>query len=515
MSKNLFNSIRVKKPNSSFIDLTHDVKMSGNFGVLMPCLAMDVLPGDRLSLGCDLMARCQPMLAPIMHRADVYVHYYFVPNRILWPNWEKFITGSNENPPGDYPTPAHPYIETNDFGTAQWELADYLGIPPNGDPTLNPRMINALPFAAYNKIFQDYYADQNYETAMFGGNNIPGTELVDGENDATDFFLRNRAWEHDRFTSALPWAQKGEVVTIPTELTDVNVRFNSPNVPGGTNQVDTNTGLLTVGGATPVPPLTGTLFSRNSQSENLATINDLRRAYALQRWLEKAARAGTRYVESLLVHFGVRSSDKRLQRAEYITGIKSPLIISEVLSTAYAQGTGEGDVVPQGNMAGHGISVSGGKVANYFVEEHGWVIGILSALPKTAYQQGLDKKFTRSDRYDYFWADFEHLGEEPVLLEEIYAYTANFDQVWGYTPRYSDYKYMYSRVAGEFRTNLAFWHMGRIFSSEPVMSEDFIKMKPADVSRVFAVEEESDQLLFHVLNKIGARRPMSNYGTPI
>lgn len=512
--KTIFNSIRVKKPQKSFFDLTHDVKMSGNMGDLMPCLCMDVLPGDKIDLGADIMVRTMPMLAPIMHRVDVYVHYFFVPNRILWPQWEMFISGA-WRAPDTFDEPVPPYIDTADFGAsptgAQWRFADYLGLPPNTTLTVFPQ-INALPFAAYNKIFADWYADQNYSAGFNPDGSFEGALLSDAlVPDVTVYKIRQRAWEHDRFTSALPWAQKGEDVIIPQNELDRQVFRKN----GSTSTYTGAPNNMVVAGGVPNNPnvLVDRPFAKIDPDGN-PTINDLRRATALQRWLEKNARGGTRYIESILSNFGVRSSDARLQRSEYICGLKTPLIISDIPSTADSVDA-DSNHVPQGTLAGKGTSISGGSTGTYFCEEHGWIMGIVSVLPKPAYQQGIDKKFSRFDPLDYAWPDFAHLGEEPILRKEIFAYTSGDDNVWGYTPRYSDYKYMYSRVAGEFRTSLNFWHLGRIFSSAPAMGDDFLRCDAGDAIRIFPVQDDSDKLLFHVLNRIGAYRPLPKYGTPI
>lgn len=226
--------------------------------------------------------------------------------------------------------------------------------------------------------------------------------------------------------------------------------------------------------------------------------------------VRKNARGGTRYIENILTHFGVRSSDKRLQRPEYITGVKSPVIISEVLNT-----TGESAGLPQGNMAGHGISVSTGKYGDYYCEEHGFIIGIMSVMPKPAYQQGIPRQYLKFDPLDYYWPSFANIGEQGVKVEELYAYTPTKDDVFGYVPRYAEYKYTPCRVAGDFRNVLDYWHMGRIFSTEPTLSQEFIECTSEDVDRVFAVQDETDNLFCHVYNKVTAVRPMPKFGTPM
>ena len=511
--KNIFNSIQLKKPKKNYFDLTHDVKLSANMGDLVPVLTLEVVPGDSIEIGAESIIRFAPMVAPVMHRMDVTIHYFFVPNRILWDNWEKFITNNGPSGTGpDIPAPTLDYYKdwnTNALTTAarSVKFLDYLGVPPvpSTATVSDSAAISALPAAAYQCIYNEYYRDQNL-VAPVNYKLTDGAQSISWERNAELTTLRTRAWEHDYFTAALPFAQKGAAVDIPLGAVngDANIYSNVGNTTlngsAGDPVVigDTNTGLTDLWAQT------------DGLTVEPTTINDLRRAYRLQEWLEKNARGGTRYIESILSHFGVKSSDSRLQRPEYITGVKSPVVISEVLNTS-----GTVDQLPQGNMAGHGISVSSGKSGRYYAEEHGYIIGIMSVMPKTAYQQGIPRTFLKLDPLDYFWPSFANIGEQEVQVQELYAYTSNNLDTFGYVPRYSEYKYMPSRVAGDFRTSLDYWHLGRIFDSEPTLSQEFIECKPEDTERIFAVTDPDAQKLYcHVLNKIKAVRPMPKYGTP-
>lgn len=452
------------------------------------------------------------MIAPLMHRVNVFCHYWFVPNRILWQNWERFITG-------DYPTSTNgqsdaitsPYLPTGDAGGGYSKLMNYMGIPRPASQGGNPDQvenveINALPFAAYQKIYDDFYRDQNLITPLFAPGDFP---VSDGDNSGGFSImttLRKRAWEHDYFTSNLPFAQKGASVTIPLTGNDIEVFSNQP--AGGANINTTPASTIPVGFVPSANPsiTPNALYADGAHMQGTATMNDLRRAEALQKWLEANARGGTRYAEHIRHMFGVFSSDKRLQRAEYITGSTSPIVISEVLNT-----TGTTDL-PQGNMSGHGLGVTEGYQGSYRCEEHGWIIGILSVLPKTAYQQGVPKMFTRVSPLDYAWTQFANIGEQECKTGELYAYTTADSDTFGYLPRYSEYKYMPSRVAGDFQTSLDFWHMGRIFATPPALNQAFVESDPT--SRIFAVEDETDNLWCHHLNKVTAYRLLPKYGTP-
>jgi len=512
--KNLFNSIKLTKPQKNSFDLSHDVKLSTKMGQLTPILTLECVPGDKFNLGCESLVRFAPLIAPVMHRMDVSMHYFFVPNRILWSNWEKFITDANSGI-------TYPYVNWSQGEAANLEtkypekktnfFLDYLGVPPPTTGTAT-QPINMLPAAAYQCIWNEYYRDQNLQSPinykLTDGNQNTGGSA--GDLRVSELLtLRNRAWEHDYFTSSLPFAQKGAAVDIPIGLVegDLPVYLNSSS---GTslNGTPSSVNVAAQGGRTDVPA--DSLYADTSNAEiEPTTINDLRRAFRLQEWLEKNARGGTRYIESILSHFGVRSSDARLQRPEYITGVKTPVVVSEVLNT-----TGEDGGLPQGNMAGHALSISSGKSGSYYCEEHGYIIGIMSVMPKTAYQQGIPKTFLKSDTLDYYFPSFANIGEQPVTKNELFAYTSSANDTFGYVPRYAEYKFMPSRVAGEFRTTLDYWHLGRIFATEPNLNSTFIECSPEDTTRIFAVEDGTDPLYCHVYNKIQAVRPMPKYGTP-
>lgn len=507
--KNLFNSIKVKKPGRNRFDLTHDVKLSGRMGNLMPVLAMEVVPGDNVKISADSIVRFAPLIAPVMHRFNATIHYFFVPNRLVWDNWESFITGSGIH---SFPTIRMTTTMTAD----QKRMADYIGVPPVPPGALADD-VNAIPFAAYQMIYNEFYRDQNLINPV----NYP---LIDGNNTvnyAELLTLRKRAWMHDYFSAALPFAQKGAEVDIPLGTVELDpawvLKGSAPTFETGTGGHNSGplqsepTGEITVDTGTGPFPINA-YNPDGSLIVGATTINELRRAERLQAWLEKMARGGSRYIEQIFAHFGVKSSDARLQRPEYICGVKSPVVISEVLNT-----TGENSGLPQGNMAGHAVSVGQGYAGNKFIEEHGFIIGIMSITPLPAYQQGIYKPFLPKTLLDYYWPEFAHLGEQEIKNKEIFAYSPFGDDTFGYIPRYAEYRYLPNRVAGDFRTSLDYWHDGRIFANHPFLNQEFIEVNPDadDLERIFAVTAGDDNLYIHLLNKIVADRPMPVYGTPM
>lgn len=523
---NIFNLVKTTKPPFSTFDLSHDVKLSMKMGDLVPVNNIEVLPGDRIRISSEAMLRMMPQIAPIMHKVDVTFHHFFVPNRITWPNWETFITGAKNGK--TVPQPALPTISFKEVKVGS--LANYLGLPVLPLDNLHPFTVSALPFAAYERLWYDWYRDQNLQE-------LDQIELIDGDNglQGNDILLRlltmrKRAWEHDYFTSCLPWTQKGDPVTLPIGFEDADIVATDQGAPGFNPLMRfASNGAPATGGGSEnilINNFGSTFSPRNSnagiyydpqgtlsiEGQASTTIEDLRRANVLQQYLEKNARSGNRFFEWLRAHFGVNSPDSRLQRAEYLGGSKASMAISEVLQTSSTDNTS-----PQGGMAGHGISLTMGQDVNYRVPEHGYIITIINCQPKTAYMNGLPKMFTKFDKFDYAIPAFSTLGEQPVYQRELNL-TRDTDidnKVFGYLPIYSDYRFQNSRVAGQMATSLDYWHMARKFdnSTEVPLNDEFITADPT--TRIFAVEdEENDTIVAHIYNKIMASRPLPKYGVP-
>lgn len=518
----IFSSVSMRRPKLNAFDLSHEKKFSLDIGYLYPVLLEEIIPGDKFRVNTEVFLRMAPMLAPVMHRVDVTMHYFFVPNRLVYDEWEDFITGGRTGTTN----PVAPFFtlnETNantglfDIGT----LADFMGVPSvaSSVTVTHEQPISALPFRAYQLIYNEFYRDQNLESPVNYGGNGSG-EITNATDFANLMVLRRRNFMKDYFTSALPWAQRGADVVMPitgTGTADVtykvpaDVKDNVGDPPGDGN-LSSSSGQLTGQGPTPVTIENIDSINVTVDSSEV-TINDLRRSVKVQEWLERMARGGARYIEQIASQFGVISSDARLQRPEYLGGGKQPIVISEVLSTFQTETEG----IPQGNMAGHGISVGSQNRFQRRFEEHGHVIGIMSVTPKPAYQQGICKKLQRFDKFDYAWPVFGNLGEQEINSRELYysPTTPNVVPTFGYTPRYAEYKYGYSTVHGEFKTSLSHWHMGRIFSSEPFLNPDFVRVSPADFNRIFAVTDGNvDKMYCQLYHHIKALRPLPYYGTP-
>lgn len=515
---NPFNIIKQDVLDTNEFDLSFDNKLTLDMGNLYPVLIQETLPGDKFTITPEMLIRLQPMTFPIMHRIDATIHFFYVPNRILWKNWKKFIAGENFVPLFFQGTVGEPMAVT---AGSYW---DYMGMPIS---TNIKERINALPSLAYFKIFLEYYCDQNNDPQYSAWQDLllEYYETAGGDVSAigsvvpSDYVLHKRAWEHDYFTSALPWAQKGSAVNIPLVLSDLEVEITNGKKLDGTDLPvkdligadGTNSGLLYQQGTPDVAAkLTGLALGDSAVLEG--TINQLRSAMQLQKFLELQARTGTRYNELIQAHFSVDVGDARINRPEYIGGIKNNVVISEVLQTSATTETNA-----LGEYAGHGTAVVGGEPISYYCPEHGFILGILSVIPKTAYYQGINRKFTRMTYLDYYWSHFAHIGEQAILNKELYYDTAadTNDDTFGYIPRYSEYKYNPSEVHGDMRTTMLDFHLARTFAELPSLNSEFIYCTPDQTDRIFAVQApDTDSLYAHIYFDIKAQRKIPFFTNP-
>lgn len=507
----IFSKSSVRRPKKSLLDLSHEKKMSINMGQLIPILSEEVIPGDTWQGNTEVMARFAPMLAPLMHRIDVYTHFFFVPNRLIWDEWETFITGGKNGTE----SPAMPYFSFNDNNwvnsAVKGSLMDYLGYPINtGQWAPGSPVYNVLPMRAYHEIYNQYYVDQNVGTEI----DYPKTSGL--QTDERISAIRRRAWEKDYFTSALPWTQRGPEVGIPLDAewspqyedSSTGVRASGGSAGGGVSSYIG--GQLFDQDGSGEPMRIENLTDPQTITSGNLSINQLRTATRLQRWFEKNATGGARYIEQILAHFGVVSSDARLQRPEYLGGGKTPVNISEVMQTSSTDATS-----PQGNLAGHGIAVGNSHRFRKSFEEHGIIMGIMSILPKSQYVNINRKHLRKMDKLEYYWPEFAHLGEQPVSSIEMYPcdMSAPSEQTFGYQPRYTEYRYIPSTVHGDFRDNLNFWHMAREFNGTPTLTESFVQANPTH--RVFANTNEEDAKVYvNVYNNLKTLRPMPKYPNP-
>lgn len=563
---NIFSSIPRPKLKRNTFNLSHEVKLTTEIGRLTPILCEPVVPGDSWKVKTEMLIRVAPLLAPVMHRVNIYTHFFFVPMRLVWKDWERFITGGESGTE----EPAYPKLLINtDTLSAQSSyvekssLLDYLDFPTcdfedttrsfvNEHDTM---IIDALPFRAYQLIYNEYYRDPNLEEPINITRDVNGL-LTDSESVRNLLTVRYRKWEKDYFTSALPWTQRGAETTIGlsgnapvrTPIEGLSnealtfVRNDGLKIPSSepassainvTRQpqhgdVEDNEYRLKLASGTQFGLMPNNLFADLSEV-NSTTINELRRAINLQAYKEVLARSGSRYIEVIRGLFGVVSSDARLQRPEFLGGGKTPLMFGEVLQTSE---TTENSMLA--NFAGRAAAAGTTHKFKKFFEEHGLIIGIMSVMPKPAYMQGLPRKWYKFDRLDHYIPQFANIGEQPILAQELkYMFGNDADpngsyqenhNTFGYTPRYAEYKYLPSRVHGLFKTNLRFWHMARKFgepsSDAPNLNKNFVTCYPSEVDRVFAVYSDdenpwSEHLWCQLYHNIKATRPMPKFGVPL
>lgn len=489
----------------SKFNLSNTKLLSANLGDLIPVGLTEVLPGDSIQQSTSCLVRFSPLLAPVMHQTNIQISHWFVPHRLTWEDWEDFITGGPDgNDASDFPT----ITFGGGTGAAVGSLADYLGVPPG----VNNLEVSALPFRAYALIFNEWYRDQDLQTAL-------ALSTASGADATTSVALQQANWEKDYFTSARPWEQKGPAITIPlgdqAPVSGIGIQSSGSPAASARTWWETD-GAATVTGpgwsdsqglvvaaesaAGPSAANTPQVYADLSGASAI-TINLLREAFALQRFEEARARFGSRYVEYLR-YLGVRSSDARLQRPEFLGGGRYPVQFSEVLQTA--EGTN-----PVGELRGHGIGVARSNRYRRFFEEHGYVITLATVKPKTIYASGIFRTWNRRTKEDFFQKELQHIGQQAILNKEVRAAHASPEGTFGYQDRYDEYRRAESSIAGEFRTTLDFWHFARQFTSDPALNETFVKCVPTE--EPFAVPS-ANVLYLMARHSIQARRIVAGSG---
>ena len=522
----IFSKVGGAHPRRNKFNLSFDIKTTADMGILYPVGTPQMMvPGDSFRIGHEVVAQLQPLVAPPMADMSVYFYDFFVPFRLLWDDWEEFITrgvDGDSTPLLPYYLPTYSSVDPTLY-TAKDTLWDYFGFPVN----VNYDYVKILdfPWRAYNLIWNEYFRDENHMSEL---PLEPTSNAIHLDDSLTVYNFRPQrvCWGRDMFTSALPFQQRGTPVGIPVVSSGLSTDF--PLYPGSgvlssssmqVSQTDETTAMTNFTDFVPYGIINGNMpqdelnqrFASHFHINDItsADVADLRFMFQVQKFMERSARAGVRYTEFLRANFGVSPRDDRLQRPEFIGGTRSPILIKPVLQTSESSGQS----TPTGTKYGQGMTVDSTYSGTYYATEYGVMMTLMCIRPKTSYQQGVNRQWIKDTSWDFFNPLFQNLSEQEIYKEEIFATddVSENKKVWGFTGRYNELRHNQSVVTGDMRDTFDYWHLGRKFTSAPELNAKFLTCEPS--KRIFAVQDEPG-FIMHIGQRIEALRPMVYMAEP-